>query len=443
MKTRFYLPLLFIISMYPAFSGDSLPKHIREQMPDISILSQPGVYTFDDGDLIGVGQGKIPSSMRNSQAIRYAMDSAEQESKQRIAKHLFPDQFKKYSSLSITMTQSRRVYEDNNGQNAYVAILVNAKDVSVSPQVASEVILDSHTVNLDQAFLSYLEDPMLQIGGGKIYAYKDGWIAIGVGLVPLIGKDSVAERDALRLAKIEAGKALAESIFGSYFESFEDASVEQIEQDGIVRIREWSSKRTRESIEGELRKAVEIGYWFTDDSHVAVAMAVSSLPLSVNIASPAINSNAIPNYPDWEVASPWEFVILDNPRLLKGGVILYPEGTDVYVVAVGTAKLSGNSENDRINAPRVAEMDARRQIVKYLIGFSVKGKIDARDEIEIVMSENGFESSRVIESLNKIGQEKASGLVRGMQKSGSWKSEDGKLLFQVHTVKIMDVFGKD
>ena len=442
MIIRIYLPLLLIMSMQPAFSVDSLPDNIRKQLPDISILSKPGVYTLNSGDVIGVGQGKISSAMRESQAVRHAMDSAERDAKQKIAKHLFPEQFKKYSSVSITMSHSRRVFEDSDGQNAYVAILVNAGDVSVFPQVAAEVILDSRNISLDQAYLSFLEDPLLQIGGGRVYAYKDGWLAIGVGLAPLIGSGSVAERDALRLAKLEAGKVLAESIFGSYVESLENTAQEQIERDGLIRMREWTSRRTRESIEGELRKASEIGYWLTNDDHVAVAMAISSVPLSVTAISNGSTSNVIPEYPDWEVEPPWEYVLLDNPRLLKGGVILYPEGTDMYAVAVGTAKLSGNVNNDRINAPRVAEMDARRQIIKYLVGFSVKGKTEAREEIELVMSENGFESSKVIESLSKMGQEKASGMVRGMQKTGSWKSEDRSLLFQVHIVKVMDVFGK-
>ena len=423
--------------------GESSPAWLKEQLSDMGVLTKPGVYPLKDSRLLGVGQGKVHSSLRDTYAQRSALNSAEHDAEQRIAKYLFLDMFEKYEKVSIKLRHATRVYEHPpmpDQPTAYVAIVVNCDDVSATPILDVSIILNAENVILPAAMLPYLEDPLLQLGGGRIYSYKDGWLVLGVGVAPLFGNDSLAERDAVKRARLEAGKALTETIFGSNFDVMEQEAELQIEHDGIASFRQWSSRRTRETIEGELKRALEIGSWYTDDDYVAIVMAVSDMPLEsdlANIPSPQNgNDTSIPDYPDWEVEPRWEFALISYPRLLHGGAILYPDSDGLWGIGVGAAKLTGNLANDQINAPRAAEMDARRNLVGYLSGFSTKSDTVAMEEIESILSENGMESTEIIESLRKLTKEKTTGMIRDLQKSGTWKSLDRKLLYQMHVVAV-------
>lgn len=417
-------------------AGESVPKWLTNEMPNPSQATTPGVYELKNGKLLGVGSAKISSSMRESKAVHTAFDSAERDAKRRIAKRLFPEEFERHKNLSIELSHAQRVFEHSNKgkTEVIVGVMVAPNDVSVVPLFEESVILDAREVRVAPEFFRYLEDPMLQLGDGRIFSHNDGWIALGVGVAALTGSDSIAERDAMKRARLDAGKQLSEAIFGSAFSVDELAGESQVERDGLIRIREWAKRRTRETIEGEFKNAVEVGHWFTEDDHIAVVMAVAAPPLQIK---PVLLDDAeedIPDFPDWDVDPEWEYLLLSRPHLLRGGAVLYPDAGQLWAVGVGAAKLTGNSANDQINAPRAAEMDARRNLVRYLAGFSSKSSVDDIEEIGVFAAENGIESSAIIESLQKLTQEKASGLVRNLRKGGSWKSEDRKLLYQVHVV---------
>lgn len=257
--------------------------------------------------------------------------------------------------------------------------------------------------------------------------------------------DVVLSHLAAGIETVNGRKTMTETIFGSNFDVMEKEAESQIERDGIVQMRQWSSKRTRESIAGTLQQVAEVGHWVTDDDHVAVVMAVSNLPLESSLVvtiPPADADLKIPDYPDWNVEPDWEYVLLTHPRLLKGGAILYPDSGEWWVIGVGAAKLTGNQANDQINAPRAAEMDARRNIIKYLVGFSSKSNTDSLEELQTVINDSGMESSTLIESLNKMTQERANGFIRNMRRVGLWKSEDRKLLYQVYVIDISNAFDK-
>lgn len=447
MYFRIWLFLIILSVASPIYAGETIPGWLGEQLPDRSVLVKPGVYTLKNGKLLGVGQGTLNTSLRGSQGSRMALDSAEYDAKQRVARHLFPDDFSKYKTISVEMRHSQRVFEQtatNTNKIAYVAIVVDADDVSAKPLLDASVILDVKKVVVPQGMFSYLEDPLLQLGGGKIFSYKNGWLAVGIGLAPLFGKGSVAERDAMKRARLEAGKALTDTIFGSDFSVMEQEAESQIERDGIVQVWQWSNRRTRESIEGTLKQAAEVGYWFTDDDHIAIVVAVSNLPLDPSLVSNTLQSDGdldIPDYPDWDVEPDWEYALFSHPRLLKGGAILYHDSGEWWAVGVGAAKLTGNPANDQMNAPRAAQLDAQRNIIKYLVGFSSKSNSESVEEIMIIMAGNGAESSSILESLQKITNERANGFIRNMRKGGSWKSLDKKLLYQVHAVNVDGIFG--
>lgn len=428
------------------FSGQLPTSKLIEQLPDKTALSKPGVYPLKDGYLLGVGQAMLHSALRDSLTSRTALNLAERDAKRRIARHLYPEVFANHQNVSVNIRLAQRVHEQmsvNNAQVAYVAIVVNEKDVTVIPLPDTSVILDAKKVFIPPEMLYYLQDPLLQLGGGRVFSYEEGWIIIGVGVAPLFGDDSIAERDAMKRARIDAAKAITEAVFGSNFQMLEQEAENSLERDGVISIRKWSQRRTRESIEGELNNAVEVGYWLTDDEHIAVVMAASDIPLNhstYSMTEQTIEETGIADYPDWEVEPQWEYPLLAHPRLLKGGAIVYPNSETLWVVGVGAAKLTGNLANDRINAPRAAQMDASRHIIRYLVGFSSHSHIHNIVEVEKIWDENGLESSSIIESLKKITKENATGMVRELRSIGTWKSQDCNLLYQAYVMpfKITD-----
>lgn len=407
------------------------------------IPSEPGVYPQPDGKLLGVGAGKLHSSLRATHAARAALNAAERDAKRRIARYLFPNEFADGKSIVIDIRGSVRVQEMPAGNNtpALVAILAAPAGVSVRSQADASVIVDARQVAVAPAMFSWLTDPLLQLGGARIYEYRDGWLAVAVGQAPLSGGDSIAERNALKAARVEAGKNLADVIFGSTLNVLEDEAESVQERNGIASMRQWTRSVTRETIEGKMNHAVEAGHWFTNDDYAAVVLVVSQPQLEPEFLAgyhdnSSDNEQTIPEYPDWDVEPEWEFVLLDCPRLLRGGAVLYPQPDGLWAVGVGAGKLSGNVATDRINAPRAAEMDARGNIIKYLTGFSTASKTEDVRELEIILDQNGLESSSVIESLQKVTREQTTGRIHDLRRVGSWKSLDGKLLYQIHIVNL-------
>lgn len=444
---RFHPCLLFLFLFFSSLSpgGEPLPTWLAEQLSDPTVIAKPGVYALKDSRLLGVGQGKVHESLRDTRGQRTALNSAEHDAKQRIAQYIHPEIFKKYKTVAVEIGHVARVFErppTPGNSLAYVGLVADPADVTVVPVLDASVILGAEKVVVAPEMFGYLEDPLLQMGGGRIFSRDAGWIVVGVGVAPLFGDDSVAERDAMKRARLEAGKAIAEAVFGSSFEVLEQEAESQIERDGIINMRQWASRRTRESIEGELQHAEEVGHWLTDDNHVAVVIAVSNQPLNASMQFGVSQTGDIPEmpeYPDWEVTPQWEYVLFSRPRLLKGGAIIYPDPDGIWAVGVGAAKLTGNPAHDQMNAPRAAEMDARRNIIKYLSGFSTQSNTEEIEEVAVIFAENGLKSSSVVESLQKTTREKASGLVRGLRKVGSWKSMDRKLLYQVLIVELKEL----
>lgn len=438
MRTRLLLLVTLFFGCACTQAAESIPDWLAAQLPDKTVLKKPGVHPLSNGDLLGVGQGSAHESLRDIQASRVALDMAERDAKLRIAKYLYPEMFARHKNVAIDITHLFRVFEqraNTAGAKAFVAIVVNSGDVSARPVLDDSVILDAKRVYLSPEALAYLQDPILQLGGGRIFTHKDGWIAVGVGVSPIFGGDSLAERDAMKRARMEAGEELAETIFGGRFELLEEEAETREEHNGIARMREWSSKTTRENVEGELRRAVELGYWFTNDEHVAVALAVSDLPLDYLSVRPADPAEEV-DYLDWNVEKSWEYPLLNRPGLLRGGAVLVFEANALWVVGVGAGKLNEDPKNNRIDAPRSAELDAKRNIIKYLVGFSSNSETVEIEEVVLEMNEHGVDSSSIIGSLRRNLGENAAGVVKNMRVLGSWKAADGKLLYQAYAIRL-------
>lgn len=443
---RFLILFPLLLCSGFSFAGEEMPAWLEEQLQEGGGPLRPGVYVLKDSHLLGVGEGRLHATHRGRRSLRFALLAAERDAKRRIARHLHPEIFDRYRNVSVKMRRATRVHEEtgrSEGSAVLVAVLVDPANVAVTPLPSPEVILDARRVEVAPEMLPYLKDPLLQLGGGRIFSSGEGWLVVAVGLAPLFGEDATAERDALKRARVAAGKAIAETVYGSNFDVLEQEVETRCERDGVARFRRWSKTSTREQIEGHLQRAAEFGHWRTNDGHIAVVLAVTDSLAGLDAPETLVidQEGTAPLYPpDWDMEPQWENVFLEHPRLLEGGAIIYPSSGGLWGICVGAAPLTGDAVNDKTHAPHLAELDAGRSIVKYLLGFSSESVTLFNEEIESIMAERGVNATPlIIESLKSMTQEAATGLVRGLHPVGSWTSEDGQKLYRVFVVDARSV----
>ena len=165
--------IVLILSSFSIQAGESIPAWVEEQLTDRTILHTPGVYPLKDGFLLGVGLGESNSSMRESSSIRHSLQKAERDATYRIARHLYPDDFARHKTVSVDVRHKYRIFElpaQSPRQSSYVAVVVNTEDVFIRPLLDASVIVNANKVILPPEMCFYLQDPLLQLGGGRIAA---------------------------------------------------------------------------------------------------------------------------------------------------------------------------------------------------------------------------------------------------------------------------------
>lgn len=433
------LTTLFVVACLSAFSGD-IPDWLLRQLPDRSVLTTPGAYPLADDKILGVGEGKISEGLRDERALRLATERAALDAKRRIALFLFPDEFKKYRRIDVVIAYAQTVLTSHAGQpDVTVCLVADANGVALRPSLGLDVIIDAHDIQVAPEVLPYLaEYPVLQDGGARIFSHDDGWFALAVGLAALpTGADARARHEGSKIARAAAGRELSELIFGNHIEVLEVEAESVIEAEGIARAKEWLRKETRETVQGMLHQAEQVGAWLTDDGHIAVVLAVGTAPPGLRDAVPMYEDGDSPEHPDINIAADWEGAFRSHPGILKGGAALYNRDDGTYALAIGVSALSGNPALDMIRAPRAAEIDARRQIVRYLEGFSLLSKIEAIEEMELTAANNGgLDEVNQVESLQKRTRERSVGKSDPMLKVGDWRSKDGKVLYAAFVMSL-------
>ena len=248
------------------------------------------------------------------------------------------------------------------------------------------------------------------------------------------GAESASRRDARKIARVNAVKELSETVFGAWMEVVEADGTDYREAGESARFREWSAKLTREQVSGEFAGVEDAGSWLTADGELAM-VSVLAKPALIweNAGSPAEVE-----IKDLEMEPEWEEAFRDRPQWWLGGAGVAKVGGGGAAVAVGAAKLKGEPLYDRMHAPMAAELDAKRNFLKFFAGFRSNTVATDLESITETFAD-GEESTRIVDLFRKISEEKAGGVVKNMVRVGSWKSEDGKILYLAFTLGLDDL----
>ena len=289
--------------------------------------------------------------------------------------------------------------------------------------------------SIDDYFVQFLrENPCLINGGSQIFPVETGWLAVGVALAPIKdSNDAGARRLAIQAAEANANKCVAEAINGTKMSVQEAVSKRYIVEGDRATVTERFSLLSKEEIEGTLRRSEQVGTWLTSDGCCQGVMVVVLSPKAGSRAFDAGNSSN-------ESSIDWEKAIEQRPRLQFGGVALRMSSGKARVFAVGLGRLIGDPLKDSINAPLAAEVDARKRVVQYLLGFKTRSTSEIVKEVTLFQSGDDEQMNSLVDSVQKSTEEKAKGAVRMMQRVAQWKSLDGKLLFCAFVLELSDAF---
>ena len=429
---------ILFLSLFAAFTraGEMPPKKwAADLVRDADVFGKPGVYTLGQDKLLIVAEGRVTGSLGEARAIRLARTLAESDFRRRLAGHLFPGE-RGVVALEIA---GREVVSEKHVNGAkenriYLGIAVDPTQVRRIRKTAAMVFAECRDLRLHPQVMEEMAAlPTLLDGGGHIFESLDGWLAVGVGYAEIKAPgDSIARRDARKIARVNAAKELSEVVFGAWMQVMEADGAEYAETGAGGHFLDWSIKHTRETGAGEFSGMEEAGSWTTDDGELAMVVTLSDPRLVWDEADAGM---AEPEVIEVEMEAEWREAFHRRPQWWSGGAGIAVMEGKAMAVAVGAAKLKGDAAYDRIQAPMAAEMDARRNFLKYFAGFSTKTVTDDVEAIREAFSDSG-EATEVLDSLRKTSAERAAGAVRTMQKAGEWKSGDGKILYTAFMVDL-------
>lgn len=439
MRTVFCAAVLCLaLAAHPSRSGETHPPQwLLEQLADMSVLTAPGVYDLGEGSLLAVGEGRVVQSLREPRALRLAVMMANRDAERRLAKHLFPEAD---DGVTLEMTGRQTVskrHVDANPALVYVAFVVHAGNVKRVELPSSSAFRGLTRVEVHPLVKEELAaQPPLLGGGGHVFELDSGWLALGVGLADIKQPgDSASEREARKIARVNAVKNLSEAVFGAFVETEEQDGNIFLVLDDREFFREWSRKQTRETVRGELSRVDDAGSWLAADDLVAVVVALGEPRLEWD-GGDIVEA---PDAAEVEVAPEWLEAMYGLPHLWRGGAALVRVGDRPMALAVGGAKLKGDKAYDQTRAPFAAEIDAQRNLLRYFAGFSAKTETVDLEELSTVFKD-GIEAEDFVETMRKTSQEKTGGAVRKLEKVGTWKSADGKMLYLAYAVDIEALF---
>ena len=426
----------FLLSGFLAAGEMSPPKNIADKVANEKAFTTPGVYPLGADSLLVVGEGRVTKSLRETRALRLAQMLAERDALRRLGAHLHPDA-PRLARLDVSGRQAvSEKHVDGGESRVYMGFVVSPSRVKLIMPAAAQVFAEFREVKVHPAVMEAMaKAPLLADGGGRVFETEEGWLAIGVGYAAIDkGGNSQDERQARKIARVNAAKELSEAVFGAWMQVVEkDGSAHMAGMDG-ERFREWSVKLTREQVTGELANVEEAGSWLTDDGELAVVSV---------LARPALiwdddGSDEEQTVADLEMDDDWREAFRRRPQWWHGGAGVARIDGALMAVAVGGAKLKGEPLYDRTRAPMAAELDARRNFLKYFSGFTSD---TVTTDVEELMEEfaGDAKSARAVELFRKTAREDSGGLVKTMRKVASWKSGDGATLFSAYAI-TMDGF---
>ena len=440
------IAMLTVLAQSVAPAGDIQPialpsKQLLEQVAAESAFVTPGVHTLRDSPLVLlVGEGKVAGSLGEARAKRLAHDMAEHDAIRRLAAFLYPGE--QGVLLEMSGQQAVTTFINTKTNKLYLGITVDPAKVKRIERTAAMVFSSCRNLQLHPLVMEEMAAlPTLLDGGGHIFESPDGWMAVGVGFADIkTPGDSASERDARKIARVNATKELSEVIFGAWMEVMEADGSAFAETGAGGNFLEWSVKHNRESVTGEFVNLEIAGSWSTDDDEMAVVAVLSEPRLSWE---GVVRNTAAepPDVADVDMPEEWEEVFSLRPQWWKGGTGVAAPGGKPMAVAIGAARLRNDPAYDRIQAPMAAELDARRNFLKYFAGFTSATVTTDTESIRETFSDAGV-AARVENILQKTARENSKGAVRVMNRVGGWKSGDKKLLYAAYAIDLESLAGK-
>lgn len=421
------LAVSFLLWSSPMVAMAELPAGVTQRM-----LTSPGVYKLPQGDVLAVGAGKITAQLSAARAKRLAGRLAERDARTRLGHFLFPEAG---NNFSISMKGAQVVQcapAPDNAALMLAALLV--KPTTVQRLAERDPLEDYFDVRAAPIVRKLLHKaPQLADGGGMIFDHDGGWSVLAVGYAALPDMpDADAMRKAATIARMEAGKALTEAVYGSTVVVKGQEKQIVAQGPGATRLQEWATSQVDEQVTGVFSRAEMVAQWESEDNHVAVALLVSR----PEIAIPPLELDAIPARPlhRLTMAPEWQARLLTRPWILSGGAALCPEKTNGWLLVVERATLKGDPVADRMQTPLLLETRARAQAAKYLEGVIADHKATDTDSLHITYDAGETVLARQISE--KQLREGTLGMVQQMVKVGEWYSEDGKELFMAFAVSV-------
>ena len=399
-------------------------------------LRTPGIYSVENGTLVSVAAGRVATSLGTARAERLAGEQALRNARYQLALHLYKDQLSGPMQYSVKVDGARIIFREKHGNSVFVALRADPAQVFLVPRSPLE---NFHEVTIAPVVDTLLtRAPIIADGGGTVFDVDGGWVGLGVGYAALPDKqDTDSLRKARTVARMAAVEALTNFIFGMQVDVNSEHHEIYASGPGGDLFKEWAKNSIREEIVGTLKNAQTAGEWFTDDAHIGVAIIIARPSLDIAFEESTEATTDDPGTSDTpllyksDIPEIWQRNIAARPWVKTGGVTICKHEGALYALAVENGKLQGNAAYDRMQLPTLIDTKARAAITGYLVGFS-GNYLTQSEEIR----RTDLTGEEVTESLNKISSGGVTGIVSGIQRLGSWYSEDEKNLFQAFIVPL-------
>ena len=284
--------------------------------------------------------------------------------------------------------------------------------------------------DLPPEFQRYLdENPLLGDGGGILLSEGEDWLSLGLGV--WARKAGQSDYSHWRIAEQNALAALAEALKGIVY-SGEDMGVRAYSPGGQSAAAIVSLAR-REAA-GVIAGSRELGRWLSGAGETYCLLRAVFSP-----GHPLARLRREFAALEIDLEDAWRGEFLSRPFLKNGGVDVAAAGGRVYLLVVGTAPVKDGSGTAKIQARRVAEIQARAQLLAFYDGVRVRTEKTVLAGYAAAKAEADGGKEEVVEKLRSRTATQIKGVAGRMRSVGGWLSADGGGLDLAYVVDVEDL----
>ena len=262
-------------------------------------------------------------------------------------------------------------------------------------------------------------DQVIKDGGGRAFFIGGGCLVVGVGAAQIKDFES-ARKLATQRAEAEVLKAV----------SFTDVEVsgssesKTIANKNNTQIEDKSVSKYKARVSGSLSNLKIRGYEIQGGVFYSIVCAYVDLPAPECACSAPglLGARAEKNFGG--IAQKLQDIYL-------GGAKLVEFNGAIYAAAVASAKSSLRPDA----AERLMEMNASKEILKFLKGFSLKEEISARSEISRIIK-NGEEFNSYDEKIKEFSRSELAGILSNVELAATFKNDISGRPSAVYVLKI-------